>query len=113
MMAGLLNYFLPFFPMRLQKQMYAGPQGRVRLTSRYYTPSTTIEYFAGKQDSKQIIELNNKEEGFGYQHEAMHVGECLEKGLTESPVMTHADTLLVMEMLDAIRKRAGIIYSAD
>ena len=63
----------------------------------------------GRQDTKQIIELNNKEEGFGYQYEARHVGECLEKGLTESPVMTHADTLLIMEMLDAIRRRAGII----
>jgi predicted dehydrogenase len=90
-----------------------GTAGRVRLTTRYYTPSTTIEYFTGKQDSKRIIELNNKEEGSGYQYEARHVGECLEKGLTESPVMTHADTLLIMEMLDAIRKRAGIIYSAD
>lgn len=90
-----------------------GTSGRVRLTSRYYTPFTTIEYFPGKQDSKQIVEIDNAQQGYGYQYEAMHVGECLEKGLTESPVMTHADTLLLMETLDAIRKEAGIIYPAD
>ena len=38
---------------------------------------------------------------------------ALEKGLIESPVMTHADTLLLMETLDAIRRQAGIIYDVD
>ena len=90
-----------------------GTSGRVRLTARYYTPFTTIEYFPDKQDSKQIVEIDNAQQGYGYQHEAKHVGECLVKGLTESPVMTHADTLLLMETLDAIRKKAGITYPAD
>ncbi|MEP6465587.1 MAG: Gfo/Idh/MocA family oxidoreductase [Parafilimonas sp.] len=90
-----------------------GTKGRIRLTARYYTPFTTIEYFAGKADTKQLIDLNTFDAGFGYEHEARHVCECFEKGLTESPVMTHADTLLLMETLDAIRKEAGIIYPAD
>jgi len=109
-LAQLFSTFLSDTP--TEADIY-GTAGRVRLTSRYYTPSTTIEYFTGRPDKKQIIELNNKEEGFGYQYEAKHVGECLEKGLTESLVMTHADTLLIMEILDAIRKQAGIIYPAD
>ena len=90
-----------------------GTNGRIRLTARYYTPFTTIEYYPGKPDTKQIIELQTFEEGFGYEHEARHVCECLEKGLTESDVMTHADTLLLMETLDAIRREAGIVYPAD
>ena len=89
-----------------------GTMGRVRLTTRYYTPFTTIEYYSGRPDTKEIIVLA-QEEGYGYQHEARHVCECLEKGLKESPVMTHADSLLLMETLDAIRKRAGIVYSVD
>lgn len=36
-----------------------------------------------------------------------------EKGLTESPVMSHNDSLLLMETLDAIRAKAGIRYDAD
>jgi len=90
-----------------------GTNGRVRLTTRYYTPFTTIEYFTGRPATKQVIELNTKEEGFGYRHEARHTVECLEKGLTESPVMTHADTLLLMQTLDLIRKEAKIIYTVD
>jgi len=49
----------------------------------------------------------------GYHYEARHVNECLKKGLIESPVMTHADTLLLMEILDRIRKKARIEYPAD
>ena len=109
-LAQLFSTFLSDAP--TEADIY-GTAGRVRLTTRYYTPTTTIEYLMGRQDTKQIIELNNKEEGFGYQYEARHVGECLEKGLTESPVMTHADTLLIMETLDTIRKQAGIVYPAD
>src|SRR6478736_3738889 len=91
----------------------SGTTGRVHFSFRYYTPFTTIEYFPGRPDTKQIIELDKPEDGFGYQHEARHVCECLEKGLTESPVMTHADTLLLMEIMDYIRKKAGIIYPVD
>jgi hypothetical protein len=63
-------------------------------------------------ESKQIIPVE-KEEGFGYQYEARHVCACLRKGLTESPVMTHDDTLLLMEILDNIRTAAGIHYDVD
>ena len=89
-----------------------GTKSRLRLTSRFYAPSATIELFSGREDSKKIIPVN-KESGSGYQYEARHVGECLRKGLTESPVMTHADSLLIMETMDRIRAVAGIHYPAD
>lgn len=90
----------------------SGREGRIRLTSRFYEPSTIIEYYPGRVDSKQILSFE-KEPGWGYQYEIKHVGDCLRKGLTESPVMSHADTLLLMETLDRIRKAAGIRYKAD
>jgi len=37
----------------------------------------------------------------------------LKKGLIESPVMTHTDTLLLMEILDTIRNKARIEYPQD
>jgi hypothetical protein len=89
-----------------------GTRSRVRLTARYYAPSATIELYSGREDSKQIIPVY-KESGSGYQFEARHVGECLRKGLIESPVMTHADSLLIMETMDRIRAAAGIHYTAD
>jgi predicted dehydrogenase len=89
-----------------------GNKGRIHLTHRFYSPATIIEYFPDFIDSKQIISFN-EEAGFGYQYEARHVCECLRNGLTESPVMTHADTLLIMETLDRIRAIAGIHYDVD
>jgi len=89
-----------------------GSEGRIRLTSRFYEPSSTIEFYKERADSREIIPVD-KEAGFGYQYEARHVNDCLRKGLTESPVNTFADTLLMMETLDKIREIAGIRYPAD
>jgi len=90
----------------------SGTRGRVRLTSRFYETSSIVEYYPGRVDSKQIIKVE-KEPAFGYQYEARHVNDCLRKGLTESDVVTFADTLLLMETLDKIREVAGIRYAAD
>lgn len=89
-----------------------GTKSRVRLTSRFYAPSATIEMFSGREDTKKIIPVH-KEGGSGYQYEARHVGDCLRKGLIESPVMSHADSMLLMETMDRIRAVAGIMYAAD
>lgn len=89
-----------------------GNKGRIRLTTRFYEPSTVVEFYPKYVDSKQIIEVK-KESGFGYQYEARHVNDCLLKGLKESPVMKFDDTLLLMETLDRIRESAKIIYPAD
>jgi predicted dehydrogenase len=89
-----------------------GNKGRIRLTSRFYETSSALKYYPGRFDTEQIIPIE-KEAGFGYQYEARQVNDCLRKGLTESDVMTFADTLLLMETLDKIRAIAGIHYSTD
>jgi predicted dehydrogenase len=89
-----------------------GTDGRIRLTSRFYEPSSTVEFYRDMVNSRQVIPVE-KEKGFGYQYEARHVNDCLRKGLTESPVVSFADTLLLMETLDKIRKVAGIHYPSD
>jgi len=90
----------------------SGTEGRIRLTSRFYEPSSIIEFYKGKPDSKELIPVY-KEEGFGYQYEARHVNECLRNGLTESNIVSFSDTILLMETLDKIREIAGIHYPAD
>jgi predicted dehydrogenase len=89
-----------------------GTEGRIRLTSRFYEPSATIEYYTKYPDSREVIPVE-KETGFGYQYEARHVNDCLRRGLIESDVIPFADTLLLMETLDKIRSIAGIRYAAD
>ncbi len=90
----------------------SGDKARIRLTSRFYEPSTTIEFYPGRPETKQIIPYD-KEPGWGYQYEARHVNDCLRKGRTESPIMTHADTMMLMEIMDEVRRIAGIRYEVD
>ena len=46
----------------------------------------------------------------GYQFEAIHVMECLDKNLKESPILPLSLSLNLMNILDAVRKDAGIIF---
>ena len=53
-----------------------GNKARIRLTPRFYNPTTShIEFYPGRID-KQIIP-HHAELGFGYQFETRHVCECL------------------------------------
>ncbi|WP_336514678.1 Gfo/Idh/MocA family oxidoreductase [Pollutibacter soli] len=90
-----------------------GEKGRIKLTSRFYEPiSTSIEFFPGRPDSKENIPFE-KESGWGYQYQIRHAHDCLHKGLNESPVMSLKDSLQLMNTLDAIRAKAGLVYDAD
>lgn len=90
----------------------AGDKGRIRMTHRFHGPTTDLEFYASTVDSREAIPYE-KARGNGYEYEAQHVTECLQKDLTESPVLTHQKTLLLMETLDAIRQKAGIRYPVD
>ncbi len=108
-MAQLFSSFVTNLPIQAEIN---GNEGCITLTTRFYEPSTTIQLYRQLPGEKEIIPVE-KEAGFGYQYEARHVNECLKNGLIESSVMTHTDTLLLMEMLDRIRKKARIEYPAD
>jgi hypothetical protein len=54
-----------------------------------------------------------KAKGNGYEYEAQHVTDCLQNGLVESPIRKLDDTLVLMETLDTIRRKAGIKYAVD
>ena len=108
-MAQLFSSFVTNLPIQAEIN---GTQGNITLTTRFYEPSATIQLYRQVPGEKEIVTVE-KETGFGYHYEARHVNECLRKGLIESPVMTHANTLLLMEILDRIRNKARIEYPAD
>ncbi len=89
-----------------------GTKGRIRLTNRFYEPSATIQYYPDIITSRTIIPIE-KEPGWGYQYEIRHVNECLQKGLTESPIWTLDDTMNLMKTLDGVREVMGLRYSVD
>jgi predicted dehydrogenase len=91
--------------------MIAGTAGRIVMRNRFHNATGTVELVTGREDVQRIDVP--REDGFGYQFETRHVNECIRRGLTESPVMTHADTLMLMETLDRIRKVCEVRYGVD
>lgn len=49
----------------------------------------------------------------GYEYQVMECRRCIEAGLLESPMMPHAETISIMEQMDALRKEWGVKYPMD
>lgn len=108
-LAQLFSSFVTHLP---TEAFIAGTLGSIKLSALFYRPTAVIEHtdFATGNISHISFELK---QGNGYQYEAAHVGHCLREGKTESEIVSFADSLLLMEVLDAIREKAGIHYQED
>jgi predicted dehydrogenase len=51
--------------------------------------------------------------GSGYGPEIAEVARCLRAGLIESPLIPHADTIAIMELLDEARAVVGVKYPGE
>lgn len=49
----------------------------------------------------------------GYEYEIEEAQRCLREGLTESPFVTHEDTLAVMRIMDECRRQWGMKYDGE
>lgn len=77
-------------------------------------------FFSRERDMSQRLNvvMNGKEskvytllpDGMGYQFEAVEVMKCLDEGKLQSDVVPHSFSLNLMNILDRIRKAAGIVY---
>lgn len=52
-------------------------------------------------------------DGHGYGPEIAEVARCLRAGLTESPLIPHADTIAIMELMDDARRQVGVRYPGE
>ena len=52
-------------------------------------------------------------QGHGYGSEIAEVERCLRAGLLESPLVPHADTIAVLELLDRARADLGVRYPSE
>ncbi len=87
----------------------SGTKGSIRMAGRWLAPTSITLY----QDAKEPVQISFDFRGNGYNYEAEEVMHCLREGHTESPRMSHQDSLLLMEVLDWVRKEAGIWYQED
>ncbi len=89
-----------------------GTTGRIKFTNRFYEPSSDIELTDFVSWKTTQIEVE-KGLGFGYHYEALHVTQCLLKGMTESDIHTFEDTINLITVMDEVKRKAGVIYEAD
>lgn len=83
-------------------------KGIVKLNRRWFTPTTVSVWYADTMTEEKIpIEVS---EGAGYHLEASHVMKCLDEGKTESDKMPLSFSADMMEILDWVRKDAGIVF---
>lgn len=61
----------------------------------------------GKEVQSYVIDDGK---GCGYQFEAAHVMECLDKGLIDSPVLPNSFSVQLIQILDEIRKKIKVAY---
>lgn len=84
-------------------------KGKIILHSRFHEP-TSVSVYQGDILTFEKDFTNNHR---GYFYEALHVTNCLQQGLIESPLLPHSFSLGLIEVLDAIRSQVGLKYLAD
>lgn len=82
--------------------------GYLRLEKRWHNPTQITIWKEGDTKEKNFPSIHKT--GAGYQYEAAHVMECLDAGETESDMMPLSLSMDLIEVLDQIRKDAGIIF---
>ena len=49
----------------------------------------------------------------GYEYEVLACKEALEKGALECPQMPHAQSIHMMEVMDKLRGKMGVVYPGE
>uniref|UniRef100_A0A3Q2R4G0 Trans-1,2-dihydrobenzene-1,2-diol dehydrogenase n=1 Tax=Fundulus heteroclitus TaxID=8078 RepID=A0A3Q2R4G0_FUNHE len=91
-----------------------GTKGTIQIPARMWCPTSLV--VNGKETQYPVPEPGlplNFNNGTGMRYEAEEVRQCLLKGLKESPVMSHSDSLLLVELEDEIRRQMGVVYTQD
>ena len=78
--------------------------GTLKFLRNTNTPLTLV-----KNGKTEIIDFE-ADERMGYYREAQHVMDCLDSNLIESPILPLSFSLSLIELLDEIRKDAGIFF---
>jgi predicted dehydrogenase len=85
-----------------------GSDGRIEIQGVWYEPST-FDVF--DRSGKVVQHWEQPTVGRGMQYEALEVEKCLRQGLTSSSLLPPAQSIAIMEILDAIRQQIGVHYA--
>jgi len=84
-----------------------GTEGRIEIFEDFWRPrKARITTAQGITDFGSDSDFS----GEGYQFEIEHIQDCLKKGLNESPLITHKQSLEIVTTCDEIRAQWGLKY---
>jgi predicted dehydrogenase len=65
-------------------------------------------------NANEIVEIyDDARQCHGFEYQIKHFMDCVDKKLSESPIVTHQRTQKVMQSMDEIRKRLCVIYPQE
>ncbi|MGA0901551.1 MAG: Gfo/Idh/MocA family protein [Candidatus Nanopelagicaceae bacterium] len=82
-----------------------GSIGRVEIDSNFYTPTSMRTVISGETKEYPNLYL-----GHGLREQALAFKDLIESGEIESKVMSHSESLEIMETMDEIRQQIGLRY---
>ena len=91
-------------PSKMEAEI-SGTRGEILVRPRWHEANG----FALVRDG-EVEEFDLPATGRGYYHEIMEVHRCLRKGLIESPLWSHRNSMELVELLDRVRKKCGISF---
>ena len=83
-----------------------GTRGRINIDSNFYTP-TSMQVII---DGKVAREYPREYVGHGIREQAREFAEVVRNGAIESPIMSHSESLAIMQVMDEIREMIGLKY---
>jgi predicted dehydrogenase len=93
----------------VHEAVITGTEGVIRIAPSWWVARRMVVSRVGQPD--EVIEPPFV--GNGYNYEAAEVMRCLRAGLVESPIMPLDETLVIMQVLDAIRAQWGLVYPTE
>ncbi len=87
-----------------------GTEGYIQIHTRWHEPPGTVTLV--RRGERPVVK-DFPDSSNGYRHEALEVMACLQQGKIESDQLPHQFSRDLMELLDAVRVRMGLVYPQD
>jgi len=86
-----------------------GTKGKIKIP--FFWMAQSAELYVTEYNTDFLVEkIESPFATNGYEYEAIHVMECLENNLVESPYHTYTDMMHVCHVLDECRHQTGLIF---
>ena len=82
-----------------------GAEGRIEIPRFWRAQSAVLHRGARRAATAEFAFLAN-----GYEYQALEVERLLGEGALESPLLPHAESIALLELMDEVRRRMGVRY---